>query len=85
MILNRPHNRLVNENYFSKADKIKFLDFELEEKVAEFKKDNNKYHLVGKKTLTTNTFENQFFKYSVIYLKRKFVLIKNKLLFVYGS
>ncbi|WP_300570880.1 DUF2357 domain-containing protein, partial [Flavobacterium sp.] len=84
MILNRPHNRLVNENYFSKADKTKFLDFDLEEKIAEHRENDQKYYRVRKKILTTNTFENQFFKYSIIYVKGKFISIKNKLLALSG-
>lgn len=84
LILNKPHNRLVKTNYYSKADRIRFLNYELEEKIAEERKNPNKYYLVERKTLTTNTIENQFFKYAVFYVQRKFISIKNKLLILSG-
>ncbi|MBK8785317.1 MAG: DUF2357 domain-containing protein [Chitinophagaceae bacterium] len=84
LILNKPHNRLVRDNYFSKADRIRNLNFELEEQIAEHRENSQKYYRVERKTLTTNTFENQFFKYSVLYLLRKFISIKNKLLNIAG-
>ena len=80
LILNKPHNRLVRDNYYSKADRIKFLDHELEEQVSEHRKNFQKYYCVERKTLTTNTMENQFFKYSVFYVLERFILIKSKLL-----
>jgi hypothetical protein len=80
LILNKPHNRLVRDSYFSKADRIKNLNSELEEQIAEHRKNTEKYYRVERKTLTTNTLENQFFKYSVFYVLQKFISIKNKLL-----
>jgi hypothetical protein len=80
LILNKPHNRLVRDNYYSKADRIKFLDHELEEQISEHRKNSQKYYCVEWKTLTTNTMENQFFKYSIFYVLERFILIKNKLL-----
>ncbi len=80
LILNKPHNRLVRDNYYSKADRIKILDHELEELVSEHRKNMQRYYCVERKTLTTNTMENQFFKYSVFYVLERFIIIKNKLL-----
>ncbi len=80
LILNKPHNRLIRDNYFSKADRIRNLNYELEEQIAEHKENTQKYYRVERKTLTTNTLENQFFKYSVFYMLQKFISIKNKLL-----
>lgn len=84
LILNKPHNRLVRDNYFSKADRIRNLSYELEEQIAEHRENFQKHYLVERKTLTTNTLENQFFKYSVFYLLQKFSSIKNKLLNISG-
>lgn len=84
LILNKPHNRLIRNNYFSKADRIKNLDCKLEEQIAEYKENTQKYYRVERKTLTTNTLENQFFKYSVFYVLQKFIFIKNKLLKISG-
>jgi predicted component of viral defense system (DUF524 family) len=80
MIMNKPHNRLVRDNYFSKADRIRNLNYELEEQIAEHRESYQKYYRVERKTLTTNTLENQFFKYSVFYVLHKFISIKTKLL-----
>jgi predicted component of viral defense system (DUF524 family) len=80
LILNKPHNRLIRDNYFSKADRIRNLNYELEEQIAEHRENTQKYYRVARKTLTTNTLENQFFKYSVFYVLQKFISIKNKLL-----
>lgn len=80
LILNKPHNRLVRDSYFSKADRIRNLNYELEEQITEHRENTQKYYRVERKTLTTNTLENQFFKYAVFYVLRKFISIKNKLL-----
>jgi hypothetical protein len=84
LILNKPHNRLIRDNYFSKADRIRNLNYELEEQIAEHRENTQKYYRVERKTLTTNTFENQFFKYSIFYVLQKFFSIKNKLVNVSG-
>jgi hypothetical protein len=84
LILNKPHNRLVRDNYFSIADRIRNLNYELEEQIAEHRENSQKYYRVERKTLTTNTLENQFFKYSVFYVLQKFISIKNKLLNISG-
>jgi len=80
LILNKPHNRLIRNNYFSKADRIRNLNYELEEQIAEHRENTQRYYRVERKTLTTNTLENQFFKYSIFYVLQKFISIKHKLL-----
>lgn len=85
LILNKPHNRLIRDNYFSKADRIRNLNYELEEQIVEHRESTQKYYCVERKTLTINTLENQFFKYSAFYVLRKFISIKNKLLSIYES
>ncbi len=84
LILNKPHNRLIRDNYFSKADRIRNLNYELEEQIAEHRENTQKYYRVERKTLTTNTLENQFFKYSIFYVSQKYITIKNKLLNISG-
>lgn len=80
LILNKPHNRLIRDNYFSKADRIRYVNSQLEEQIVEHRANTQKYYRVERKTLTTNTLENQFFKYSIFHLLQKFISIKNKLL-----
>ena len=85
LILNKPHKRLVNNSFFLKAEKIRKLNHELEEQILENRANSQKYYRVDDKILTTNTIENQFFKYSVFFLFEKFISIKNKLLNTSGS
>ncbi len=80
LILNKPHNRLIKDNYFSKADRIRNLNYEIEEQIGEHREYTQKYYRVERKILTINTLENQFFKYSVFYVLQKFISIKNKLM-----
>ena len=47
------------------------LNHELEEQIIEHKENAQKYYRVERETLTINTLENQFFKYSVFYLLNK--------------
>jgi len=84
LILNKPHNRLIGEIYFSKADRIRGLNFELEEQIAENRENQQKYYSVERKTLTIDTLENKFFKYAIFYVFHKFISIKNKLLSISG-
>lgn len=84
IILNKPHNRLIKENYYSKADRIKALNPLLEEEIAIHRGNFQKYYQVERKNLTVNTFENQFFKYSISFLRRKYLFIRDKLLKGYG-
>jgi len=84
LILNKPHNRLVQNTYYSKGDRIRHLPPLLEEHIAEHKENAQKYYRVETKTLSHNTIENQFFKYSIVFLYKKFNIIHNKLLSIYG-
>ncbi|MBC7451036.1 MAG: DUF2357 domain-containing protein, partial [Cytophagales bacterium] len=79
LILSKPHGRLVKDNFYSKGDRIKHLSYSLEEQVAEHRQNEQKYYQVEKKTLTSNTPENQFFKYAVLFLHKKFGTIQNTL------
>jgi hypothetical protein len=79
LILNKPHNRLIKDNYYSKADRIKVLSPALEEQVRENRENPQKYYRVERKTLTSNTLENQFLKHAISHIQRKFVQIKDKL------
>lgn len=84
LILNKPHNRLIRDNYFSKADRIKYLTGELEEKISEHRSNTQKYYSIERKTLTVNTPENQFFKYALFFIFQKYATIKAKLLSISG-
>lgn len=84
LILNKPHNRLIRDTYFSKADRIRNLNYKLEEQIVEHREYSQKYFRVERKILTINTLENQFFKYLIFYVFQKFVSIKNKLLNSFG-
>lgn len=80
LILNRPHNRLIQDSFYIKADRIRELNYDLEEQVSEHKCNAQKYFSVQKERLTIDNFENQFFKYSIFFVYRKFNITKNKIL-----
>ncbi len=82
LILNKPHNRLVSNNHFIKLNQIRQLNSKLEEQIAEDNKNENRYYQVGKRTLTIDTPENQFFKYAINYIFRRYRELKNKLILI---
>ena len=85
LILNKPHNRLVNEIFFSKADRLRYLTPGLEEQIAEHRTNPNKYYREERKTLTVDTSENRFFKHVVRELYANFREIKSKLISMYST
>ena len=80
LIVNKPHNRLVQEQYFEKADRLRILTPRLEEELALHRNNQQKYYRVERKTLTIDTAENQFCKYVLQKLRQKYSGIKVKLL-----
>ena len=80
LILNKPHNRLINDYYFSKADKIKDFNPLLEESIVEHRKETLIYYRVNKKTLTIDTKENQFVKYILKNIFNKYRDIRKRLI-----
>ena len=80
LILNKPHNRLINEFYYSKADQIKDFNPLLEENIIEHKKEEFKYYRINKKTLTVDTKENQFVKHALTSIATRYRNIKSRLL-----
>lgn len=86
LILNRPHNRLVSEVYYSKADRIKQLTPKLEEEIAENRISKpNRFYRVEKKTLTLDTTENRFFKFLANDVYRKFDIVSKQILTKYSD
>lgn len=79
IIINKPHNRLVKETRYNKAEKLKYFTPQLEELVAENRHNESKYYREEFKTLTIDTAENRFVKYALVNVLRKFVEIKHKL------
>lgn len=75
-ILNKPHSRIINQTKYVKADKIIKWNPLLEEEYAQFKHLPNKNYRIENKTISTDTSENQFFKYVVFKTLKRFVKVK---------
>lgn len=75
-ILNKPHNRIIRETKYVKADRIIKWTPALEEEYAEFKKIPNKNYKTEYKKLSTNTLENKFFKYALFQSLKRYKKIK---------
>lgn len=77
-VLNKPHNNLVTETRFTKAEKIKRWSPQLEEEVAENLQNQRKYFGYNEQKLILDTLENRFVKYTItqIYRTYKSVLTK---------
>jgi hypothetical protein len=75
-ILDRPHNRIVRQTRYVKADKIKKWSARLEEQFAEFRYMPEKNYRSEYKTLTTNTAENRFFKHALFHTVGRYKRVK---------
>jgi hypothetical protein len=75
-ILNKPHSRIVRQTKYLKADNIIKWSNALEEEYSNFRQIPNKKYHSEYKTLSTDTAENQFFKYAVFESLKKYKRIK---------
>jgi predicted component of viral defense system (DUF524 family) len=76
-ILNKPHNRLLNQSRFIRKEKLVHLSPSLEEEYLQYQSDPNHYYQVNKKVLSIDTPENRFIKHSLKYLDRTYKYIYN--------
>ncbi len=75
-ILNRPHNRIIGQIKYVKADRIQKWTPALEEKYAQFRNLPNKNYGSEYKSISTNTPENQFLKHSIFQTLSRFKRVK---------
>ncbi|MDX8337870.1 DUF2357 domain-containing protein [Draconibacterium sp. IB214405] len=78
-VLNKPHNNLVTETRFTKAEKIKRWSPQLEEEVAENRQNQRKYFGYNEQKLTLDTLENRFVKYTITQIYRTYRSILTKI------
>lgn len=77
-ILNKPHSRLVKKTLYQKVDRIKRMTPRLEEEYHRFKSDHpNRYYRTDYRILSSNTPENQFFKFAIFQIQKNFIRVKN--------
>lgn len=84
MIIDRPHNRLKPINEYLKADRIKRLTPQLENQVANHRKEADRLYLVSEYQLNNNTPENQFLKYAVKSIYQRYSSLFSKIKSSYG-
>lgn len=75
-ILSKPHSRLVEEICHVKRERIKVLTPQLAEDVIRHKHLANRYYEIRNKTLSPDTTENQFLKYAIRQILRKYHRIR---------
>ena len=84
-ILLKPHARLVKRIKFFKADKIKKLDSKQEEDIIQNRHFPNKLYRTEIKELSVDTIENRFFKHALNQTTRKYLKLKNYILYRYSN
>lgn len=84
-ILDKPHNRIIRQIRYVKADKIIRMTNRLEEEFCQFKHEPNKIYRSEYRTLSTNTLENRFFKYAIIQTLRKYKKIQDYIISKYSN
>lgn len=77
LILNKPHNRIIRQTKYVKADRIQKWTSALEEEYSQFNTFPNKNYRSEYKTLSTNTSENRFFKHTVFQTLRRYKKVKS--------
>jgi hypothetical protein len=75
-ILNKPHNRIVREVKYVKADRIQKWNNTLEEEYIRYEHLPNKNYRSEYKSLSSNTTENRFFKHAVSQTYRRYNKVK---------
>jgi len=76
-ILNKPHNRIIRQTKYVKADRIQKWTSVLEEEYSQFNTFPSKNYRSEYKTLSTNTSENRFFKHAVFQTLRRYKKVKS--------
>lgn len=84
-VLHKPHARLVKRIKFYKADKIKKLNAKQEEEIIQNRHFPNKLYRTEIKELSVDTTENRFFKYALNQTTRKYLRLKNYILYRYSD
>jgi len=72
LIINKPHNRLTQRKTYKKADKIKKVSPQLEEKIARNRQNHSKYYQITEKINSIDTVENQFVKHALNELLKRY-------------
>lgn len=84
-IQNKPHSRLVAQEQWERADRLKQLTPRLEEELSQWRHaPDHRYHTTHR-SLSLNTPENRFFKYASDQVARRFDTIRSHLVRVYGK
>ena len=84
-ILNKPHSRLVKQERWERADRLKHISTRLEEELADWSyMPEHRYHNTHR-SLSLDTAENRFFKYAVQQVAQRYSRIKDVIVCTYGK
>lgn len=79
-IIDRPRNRLAQQEVYLKANKLKHLTPKLEMQLLEHRGNPAYLYRTEIATTSVDTMENRFLKYSVTFIAAKFVDLKNRII-----
>lgn len=84
-ILNKPHSRLVKQERWEQADRLKQLSPRLEEELAEWRNwPEHRYHTTHR-SLSLDTAENRFLKYALQQVAQRYARIKHEIIRIHGN
>lgn len=84
-ILNKPHSRLIAQEQWERADRLKRTTPRLEEDLSRWRKQTDHRYRTEHRSLSLDTPENRFFKYATAHVGRRFEFIKHRILKQHGN
>lgn len=79
-IVDRPRNRLAEQEVYLKADKLKHLTPQLEMQLLEHRENPTHLYRTGIASISADTMENRFLKHSVTFITAKFADLKKRII-----
>lgn len=80
MVVDRPRNRMVHEEVYLRAEKLKRLTPKLEMQLEEYRSEPRHLYRTEIPTMSIDTFENRFLKYAVRFVMQKFISLKERIM-----
>lgn len=80
IVVDSPRNRIVCEEVYLRADKLKRLTPKLEMQLVEHRQESGHLYRTEVSTMSVDTFENRFLKYAVRFVMQKFVSLKERIM-----
>lgn len=79
-VVDTPRNRMVYEEIYLRADKLKRLTPKLEMQLKEHRSEPHHLYRTEIPTMSIDTFENRFLKFAIRFVMQKFVSLKERIM-----